>query len=139
MLDMSLKKHLWMSQYWYLPYGYFIGVKPLVGFRLTNDAPHNVLKSKLNNIMQYIDKRNVVKIEYRSPSIDIEWKIGLNKFELNTNGDFKVTWNTYHWYETKGLIEVFTTIVRSVDDIIHMLKCSESFSIVQVLFILFSW
>lgn len=51
-----------------------------------------------------------------------------DNFELHTNKDLKDMWNTYHRYETKGLIKVNATIARLVDDIIKMLKRPESSS-----------
>lgn len=107
---------------------YFNGVKPSYDFRLVEETPLDVLKSKLNNLVHHTNNRKVVKIEYHSPLIDNKENISFNKFELKTNEDLKVMWNIYHRYKTKCLIEVDVTIATSVNDIIKMLKRPESFS-----------
>lgn len=62
------------------------------------------MKFILENLLLYSYNQRVVKLEYRSSSIDNEGKIQLNKFELKTNEDLRVTWSTFHCYKTKGLI-----------------------------------
>lgn len=71
-------------------------MKPPVSFRLIEDTPLDVLKFQLDNFVHHTDYRKVVKIDYRSPSIDNEGKIRFSKFERKTNEDLKVMWNTYH-------------------------------------------
>lgn len=68
----------------------------------------------------------MVKIEYRSPSIDNERKMGFNKFELKTDEYLKVMWSTFCRYKIKGPLEVDATVGRSIDDIMQMLKRLES-------------
>lgn len=80
----------------------------------------------------------MVKIEYRSPSIDNQGKLKFNNFELKIDEDLKIMLNTYHRYETKCQIEVDAIVAIFFDDIIKMLKLPESSSNVQVLFMLFS-
>lgn len=70
----------------------------------------------------------VIKIEYGSPWIDNEGNVKLKNFELKTNEDLRVMWNTFDRYEKKGLIEVDVTVVRSLGDIIKKLKHLESSS-----------
>lgn len=83
-----------MSQYWYLTFVYFNDMKHPVDFRLTEDTFLVVQKSKLNNLMHHINNIKVIKIEYHSPSIDTEWEIRFNKFDLKRDEDLKVMWNT---------------------------------------------
>lgn len=64
-----------------------------------------------------------MKLEYGSPSIDNEGKIHLTKFELKTGEYLRVMWSIFHYYETKGSIELDSKIVRSTKDILKMLKC----------------
>lgn len=118
-----------MSQFWYLVFVFFDDVKPPIDFWLTEDTPLVVLKSKLDNLLQYTNKRKTFKIEYHLPSIDNEGKTKFNNFELKTYEDLKVMWKTYHRYKKKCLIEVDMTIVRFIGDIVKILKYPESSNI----------
>lgn len=50
----------------------------------------------------------MVKIYYNSLSIDNQRKIVLIKFELKTDENLRIAWNTLYRYETKDLIEITT-------------------------------
>lgn len=118
-----------MSQYLYPTILYFNDLKTLVDFWLPeNTITLVVLISKLDNLLPNTDNRNVVKIEFRAPSIDIEGKVKYNNFDLKTDEDLKVRWRTYRYRLTKGPIEFDATIVKFVDDIIKILTCPESSS-----------
>ncbi|XP_050916349.1 protein FAR1-RELATED SEQUENCE 6-like [Lathyrus oleraceus] len=51
------------------------------------------LKYEVNYLLPYRDNKKIVKFKYRSPSIDNEWKIEFNNFELKTGADVRVIWN----------------------------------------------
>lgn len=63
-----------------------------------------------------------MKLEYRSPSIDNGGKSELKKFELKTQVDVRVMWNTYFRFETKVLLKLEATVQISVEDIMMMCK-----------------
>lgn len=63
-----------------------------------------------------------MKLYYRSSAVDNEWNIQISKFELKTDEDLLVMQSTFHSYETKGLIEMNANVVRSIKDILKMLK-----------------
>ena len=85
-----------MSQFLYLSFMYFNGMKPLVDFRLTERTPLVVLKSKVDNILHYPYNIRVVKIEYQLPSIDSKGNMKFNNFELKRDEDLRFMWSTYH-------------------------------------------
>lgn len=68
----------------------------------------------------------MTKIEFREEWIDTDGRMKYNFIELKTDGDLKVMWRSYHRRLTKGLIEFDARISRYADDIIKMLKHSES-------------
>lgn len=55
---------------WHLTFIYFNNMSPSFEFRVIEDIPLVVLKSKLDNLLCYPNNRKVVKIEYHSPLID---------------------------------------------------------------------
>lgn len=83
------------------------------------------LKTKLNTLLRYPENRRVVKLMYRSSSLDSEGKIHFTNFERKTNKDLQVMWITFYIYTSKDLIEVDAEIERSVNDIINMLQRRE--------------
>lgn len=97
-----------ISQFWYLAFENFNYMKPHTNFRFTEHAPLDNLKSKLNNLLPYLNNKKV--------SIDNEGKVKFYNYEI--------------------LIEVYATVVRSIDNIIKMLKRLESSSHVKVMFML---
>lgn len=79
------------------------------------------------------ENRKVSEIEFCTNWIDTDGKVKYNFIELKTSEDLKVIWRTCHRRLTTGPIEFDATIYKYVDDIIKMLKRSESYSIVYVL------
>lgn len=71
------------------------------------------------------ESRRVIKLEYRSSSLDNEGKIQFTNFELKTNEDLQVMWSIFYRYASKGLIEVDTKIERPTNDIVNMLQHPE--------------
>lgn len=63
-----------------------------------------------------------MKLEYHLHLIENEWKIQFKNFELRTSANLRVIWNTFCCYETKCVIEVDATIVKSIEYIMKMLK-----------------
>lgn len=110
-----------MNMNWHVAYVYYNGTKPSIKFKFTEYTPLVDLNFILENLLEYSDNRRIVKLEYRSSSIDNERNIQF-KTELKTDADLRVMWNTFNRYETKGLIELNVTIARSIEDIMKMLK-----------------
>lgn len=107
-----------MNAYPHLVFAYFNGRKPSFQFRVTDDTPLADQISKLNTLLRYIENQRVVKLEYRSPSLDSE----KTNFEQKTDEDLQIMWNTFYHYASKGPIEVDAKIERSVSNIIDMLQ-----------------
>lgn len=59
------------------------------------------LKSKLNTLLWYKVNQRVIKLEYRSSSIDNEEKIRFTMFELKTDDDLKIMWSNFYRYPQK--------------------------------------
>lgn len=84
-----------------------------------------LLVSEERKLVSDMKLNMVVKLEFRSPSIDNEGKIQFTMLKLKTNGDLKVMWSTFYRYSIKGSIEMDATIQRSDKDIIKMLQRPE--------------
>ncbi|KAI5409230.1 hypothetical protein KIW84_054869 [Lathyrus oleraceus] len=116
-------------------------------FKLTDFTFLEDIKEEIHYLLPYGDNRKIVKLENHSPSIDNIGNIEFNKFELKTQSDVRTMWNTYFRFETKVLLELETTISRSIKDILNIskrstwiLKCSVAFyvELIYVILILFS-
>ena len=59
----------------------------------------------------------MVKLKYRSPSLDAEGKVKFTRFQLKNDDDLEVMWETFHPYSTKGPIEMDTSLRRSAEDV----------------------
>lgn len=98
-------------------------VKPPIEFGLLSDTTcHTLLRSKLNNMLLESENKNVSKVKFFAPWIDIDGTMKYDHIELKSVEVLKVVWRTYNHRLTKGPIEFDATIFRSVDDIIKMLK-----------------
>lgn len=62
----------------------FSGSTPRRTFKLTDFISLEDIKDEIHYLLPYEDKRRIVKLEYRSLSIDNRGKIEFNKFELKT-------------------------------------------------------
>src|SRR4051812_24917148 len=90
----------------YLAFVNFSGEMSSLQFRFSEDTPLAELITILNFHLQYPENRKVVKLEYRSPSLNTEEKIKFTQFALKTNDNLKVMWSTFLRYSSKGPIEV---------------------------------
>lgn len=114
-----------MNAYPHPVFVYFNGMKSPLQFRVIEDTPLVDLISKPNTLLWYPKNQRVVKLEYRSPSFDNIRKIQFTNFELKTDEHLKFISSIFHYYASKGLIEVDVKITWSVKDIINMLQCPQ--------------
>ncbi|XP_058777018.1 uncharacterized protein LOC131651371 [Vicia villosa] len=112
-----------MNIEWYVGVVHFTGATPSREFKFTTLTPIEDVREILQELLPYNDNRKVVKIEYRSPSVDKDGKLVFINYELKNDVDMQAMWNTFTNFEEKVLIEVNATISRSTDDIIMMLQC----------------
>ena len=91
-------------------------------FKLTNSTSLEDIKDEIHYLLPYRDKQRIVKLEYRSPSIDNEGKIELNKFKLKTQANVRAMWDTYFCFKTKIPLKLEAMLQRSVEDILKMYK-----------------
>lgn len=82
--------HTKMNIYWHATFFYFNDAKPSLEFKVTKYTSLIDLKSIPENPLQYSNNWRIVKLEYRSLSIDNECKIQFNKFKLKTNENLKM-------------------------------------------------
>ncbi|XP_058725795.1 uncharacterized protein LOC131597098 [Vicia villosa] len=101
---------------------YFNGAKPPLQFRFSEDTLFTESSTALNSLLQYPENQKLVKLEYRSPSLDTEGNVQFTQFALMTDVDLKVMWSTFRQYSTKCPIEVDAKFQRSRKDIIKMLQ-----------------
>lgn len=107
---------------WYVTNVSFSSSTPKRKFKLTGVTSLEDIKYKIHHLSPYKDNRRIVKIEYRSLSIDNRGKIEFNKFELKTHAYVRAMWITYFYFEIKVLVELEVMISRSIKDITKMLK-----------------
>lgn len=90
--------------------------------KLTEFTSLEDIKYEIHQLLPYGDNRRILKLEYRSSSIDNERKIEFNKFEFKTQTDVRAMWNTYFCFKTKVLLELEATISKSAENIAKMLE-----------------
>ncbi|XP_058726295.1 uncharacterized protein LOC131597625 [Vicia villosa] len=111
-----------MNIKWHVGVVHFIGNTPSRKLKFTKYTPIEDVLEILQKRVPYGDNRKVVKIEYRSPSVDKDGKLVFINCELKNDSDIWALWNTFTSFEEKVSIELDATISRSVDDIIRMLQ-----------------
>ncbi|XP_058776680.1 uncharacterized protein LOC131651008 [Vicia villosa] len=111
-----------MNIKWYVGVVHFISVTPSREFKFAKYTPIEDVCEILQKLVPYDDNRKVVKIEYRSPSVDKYGKLVFINRELKNDADIQAMWNTFTSFEEKVSIELDVTISRSVDDIIMMFQ-----------------
>lgn len=98
--------------------------KTSIEFKFNEYTHFAFLKYILEILLSYSDTQKIVKLRYRSSSIDNEGKIEFNNFKMKKSVDFRAMWNRIFRYEIKVLIEVDVTISRSIEDIMKILERS---------------
>src|SRR3954471_4247779 len=82
--------------YPHLAFVYFeTGYPMLFQFRFSRDTPFAELIPSLNTLLRYPENRKVVKLEYRSPSLNDEGHIKFTPFEIKNDEDLAVLWTTF--------------------------------------------
>ncbi|XP_058753434.1 uncharacterized protein LOC131626614 [Vicia villosa] len=107
--------------YPHLAFVYFNGAKPPLQFRFSEDTHFTELITILNSLLQYPKIRKLVKLEYRSPSLETEGNVQFTQFALKKDDDLKVMFSTFCQYSTKGPIKVDAKIQRFGEDFVKML------------------
>lgn len=106
---------------------YFNGASPPVEFRLPNDITSLAsLTSKLNELLPNTETMKVRKIEFHKDWIDTDVRVKYNLIEFKTDEDVKKMWRSFWRMITKWSIELDVRLLRSVDNIMKMLKRQES-------------
>src|SRR3954464_1203612 len=89
--------------------------------RFSCDTPFAELITSLNTLLQYPENQKVVKLEYRSPSLNDEGDIEFTPFKIKNDEDLAVLWTTFDRFSSKGPIELDAKLQRSGADVIKML------------------
>lgn len=90
-----------MNINWHITYVYFNDANPSIEFKFNEYTPLVDLKYILHNLLSYRDNRKIMKVEYRSPSINNEWNIKFINFELKTNADARLCGILFSVYKQK--------------------------------------
>src|SRR4051812_49163743 len=90
-------------------------------FRFSRDTPFADLITSLNTLLQYPENQKVVKLEYRSPSLNDDGDVEFTPFEVKNDEDLAVLWATFDRFSLKGPIESDAKLERSGADVIKML------------------
>lgn len=102
-------------------------------FKLTDFTFLKDIKDEIHLLIPYRDNRKIVKLEYRSSSIDNGGKIEFNKFEIKMQVDVR---DMYFHFEEKIMLELEAIVSISVEDIAKMLKCPPGYWSVILYFML---
>ena len=98
------------------------GKTPRRTFKLNDLTLLDDIKDEIHYLLPYGDKRKVVKLEYRSPSVDNEGNVVFNKVELKNQDDVMAMWRTFFGFEEKYPLGFEATVRRTVDEILKMCK-----------------
>lgn len=104
---------------WYVTDIFFYNATPGRNFKLTEYTSLADIKDEIHYFLSYGDNRRIVKLEYRSPSINNEEKIEFNNFEPKIN--VRAMWNIFFYFEIKIPLKLKAKIPRLVKDILKML------------------
>src|SRR4051812_45583022 len=96
---------------WIYRYGKILGRT----FKLTDYISLDDIIDEIHYRLPYGDKRKVVKLEYRSPSIDNEGNIIYNNFELKNREDVLAMWRTNFDSEENIPLELEATVRRTIE------------------------
>ncbi|XP_058749009.1 uncharacterized protein LOC131621965 [Vicia villosa] len=103
--------------FFYFSSGYSMSLQ----FRFLHDTPFAELIPTLNSLLQFPENWKMVKLEYRSPSLDPEGKVKFTPFELKNDDDLEVMWTSYQQYSSKVSIELDAKLQRSGEDVNKLL------------------
>ncbi|XP_058732910.1 uncharacterized protein LOC131604491 [Vicia villosa] len=110
-----------MSQYdinirWYVASVFYYDGKTFGRTLKLND--YTLLDDIIDEVhypLPYGDKRKIVKLKYRSLSVDNEGKVVYNNFELKNREDVLTMWRTYFDFEEKIPLKLVATISLKKD------------------------
>src|SRR3954469_18898947 len=110
----SHQKTQMTQTYPHLAFVYFTTSYPMsFQFRFSCDTSFAELITSLNTLLQYLENRKVVKLEYRSPSLNDEGDVDFTPFEVKNNEDLAVLWSTFDRFSSKDPIELDAKLQRS--------------------------
>ncbi|XP_058766241.1 uncharacterized protein LOC131639802 [Vicia villosa] len=92
-------------------------------FKLNDYTLLDDIIDEIHYRLPYRDKRKVVKLEYRSPSVDNKGDIVYNNFELKNRENVSSMCRTYLEFEEEISLELVATVQRTVKQTLKMCKC----------------
>ncbi|AES90434.1 hypothetical protein MTR_4g091120 [Medicago truncatula] len=87
-------------------------------FRVRNDVTLFVLKDQLNQINCPLNHKNTGRmesVEYQRPSINSVGRVQLSHMKLKNDDDARTMFSIFGPYNTKGMIELDTLLVKSFE------------------------
>jgi len=103
---------------------YYNGETPPHLFRIRNDVTLSGLKDKLDQVNLQLnrrDTRRVVGVEYRCPLSDSAGSLRFSRMKLTNDDDVRTMFYVFGQHNTRGPIELDTSLVRSAEQILKSL------------------
>lgn len=69
-------------------------------FKINEYTSFADMQYEVHNLLAYEDSQKIVKLEYRSPSINNKGKIEFNNYEFKTNANVRTMRSTFFRFET---------------------------------------
>jgi hypothetical protein len=88
------------------------------------DLKHQL--SQLNGHLNSHDVSRVTGVEYLRSSVCSDGNVLFTNMKLQNDGDVRTMFSIFSQYSTKGLIELYTTLMRSFQDICSSLNRSRT-------------
>jgi len=115
---------------------YYIGGTPPHLFRIRNDVTLSGPKDELDQInrqLNHRDTRRVVGVEYRCPLSDTAGSLHFSRMKLTNDDDVRTMFSIFTQHNTRGPIELDTSLVRSAEEILKSLHRPRNYEEIRAL------
>jgi len=105
-------------------------------FRVRNDVTLSGLNDQMDQInhqLNYRDTRRVDNVKYWCPLTDLARRVQFSQMNLRNDDDVRTMFLIFGQYNTKGLIELDTSLVRYVEEIHKSLIWSINYEEIRAL------
>jgi len=115
---------------------YYNGGTPPHLFRIRNDVTLSELKDELDQINRQLNHRHtrrVVGVEYRCPLFDSAETLCFSRMKRTNDDDVRTMFSVFDQHNTRGLIELDTSLVRSTEQILKSLHRHNNYEEIRAL------
>ena len=115
---------------------YYNGGTPPHLFRICEDVTLSGLKDELDQINRQLnrrDARRVVGVEYRFPLSNSARSLRFSRMKLTNDGDVRTMFSVFGQHNTRGLIELDASLVRSAEQILKSLHRPRNYEGIRAL------